>query len=127
MPLARYANQLRLLTVQTDTEMSIGAEFAMRWLDKNAPIKLSRGRSIDTVEFCKDVARAVDSHADKCRAEFDAVLRRVICEAVDDPTNSECQRIAAVDLLKSECMTFLASKISSGIDRPRRFPTNLNG
>ena len=107
--------------------MTIGHEFAMRWLDKNAPIRsLDRTPSIDTVDFCGDVAAAVDAYADECRAQFDAVLRRVFRAAMDEPGNSECVRVNAADLLKSESMTRLAYEMFGGFERPRRFPVSLH-
>ncbi|MYB25024.1 MAG: hypothetical protein F4X37_07990 [Acidimicrobiia bacterium] len=108
--------------------MSVGQEFAMRWLHKNAPFPRRRKNpDLDMVAFCGDVAAAVDTYVDKKRAEFEAVLRRTICAALDDETARADIGVSARELLESECMTFIASKVAGGpAERPRRFPVNLH-
>ena len=107
--------------------MSVGQEFALRWLHKNAPLPRRRKNlGLDEVAFCGRVARAIDAYAERKRAEFEEALQRGIVAALDDETAHEFVQVTAGDLLESECMTFVASEITSGIDRPRRFPSNRN-
>ena len=100
----------------------------MRWLYQNRPVRSPRGQQpeVDPFEFGNEVAAAVDAYADKKRAELDLVLRRVICAALDDEGRPSDVRVSAKELLESECMTFIARKVTGGFDRPRRFPTNLH-
>lgn len=107
--------------------MSIGYEFAMRWLHKNAPFPERRKNpGLDMVTFCQDVARAVDAYADRKRAELESALRRTILEALNDENVRGDMRLDAVELLESEYMTFIASKVAGGpMERPRRFPVSL--
>ena len=107
--------------------LDIGQEFALRWLNKNHPVEAPRGQNpIDTVDFCGDVANAINAYADKKRSEFEAALRRVVMGALDDVADPVDVRVSAKDLLESECMTFIAGKITKGVGRPSRFPTRLH-
>ena len=108
--------------------MSIGYEFAMRWLHKNAPSSRHRKNpDLDMVAFCEDVAAAVDTYVDKKRAELESTLRRTICAALDDEVAQVRVEVSASELLESDCMTFIASKVAGGaMERPRRFPVDLS-
>ncbi|WP_419916803.1 hypothetical protein [Candidatus Poriferisodalis sp.] len=105
----------------------IGQEWALRWLNKNHPVEAPRNQSpIDAVDYCQDVANAVNAHAVKKLAEFEAVLRRTLMDALEGETEPKCVRVSAADLLESDRMTFLGRKITHGVERPRRFPVNLH-
>ena len=99
----------------------------MRWLDKNHPVRAPKNQSpIDTVDFCQDVAKAVNAYADKKRAELEQTLKRVMMGALNDDQQFEDVRISTKELLESECMVFIVSRITAGIGRPNRVPANLN-
>ena len=79
------------------------------------------------VAFCEDVAAAVDAYVGKKRVEFESVLRRTICAALEDEAARANVQASASELLESECMTFIASRVAGGAaERPRRFPVNLH-
>lgn len=107
--------------------LDLGQEWAFRWLNKNHPVQAPRGQSsLDAVDFCQDVAKAVNAYADKKRAEFEAALKRTVMAALDGETDPVSVRVSAKELLESECMTFIASKVTAGVGRPPRFPASLD-
>ncbi len=108
--------------------MTIGQEFAIRWLNKNHPVKSPRGQQheVDPVAFCQEIAAAVDAYTEKKRTELERVLRRVVCAALDDGGARNEVRVSAKELLESECMTYIARRVTGGLARPPRFPVNLH-
>lgn len=108
-------------------DLDIGQEFAFRWMDKNHPVRApKRQNPIDAFDFCQDVAKAVNAYADKKRAELESALKQVARRALEDGTDPVDVRVSAKELLESECMTFIATKVTAGIDRPQRFPVRLH-
>ena len=108
-------------------EWDIGTEFAVRWLNKNCPVQAPKRQSpIDAVDFCGDVASAVNAYADKKRDELERTLRRVIMQALADEQEPVCVRVSAKELLESDCMRLIAQKVTVGLGRPQRFPVSLH-
>ena len=110
------------------SNLTLGTEFALRWLAHNHPIPTPRGRTpVDTVDFCGDMATAVDAYTERKQAEFEQKLRKVICGTIHDESARDDMRISGKDLLESECMVFLAKKISgTAFSPPSRFPIDLH-
>ena len=100
----------------------------MRWLYQNRPVQAPRGQQpeVDPFDFGKEVAAAVDAYADKKREELEQALRRTAREALDGNYTPVDVRVSAKGLLESECMTFIAGKVTTGMGRPSRFPVNLH-
>ena len=108
-------------------QWDIGTEFAVRWLDKNHPVRAPKRQSpLDAPDFCSDVASAVNAYAEKKRAELENTLRRVITGALSGAQEPVCVEVSAKELLESECMTFIAKKIIAGMSPVRRFPVSLH-
>lgn len=107
--------------------LTVGTEFALRWLKHNHPIATSRGRiPIDLVDFCGDIAAAVDAYAERTLAEFEQKLRKVICGTIDDEKAHDSVRISGKDLIESEGMVSLAKRVSgTAFSPPSRFPIDL--
>ena len=91
-------------------------------------MKSPRGQQpeIDPVAFCQEIAAAVDAYTEKKRTELERVLRGVVCAALDDEGTRNEVRVSAKELLESERMTYIATRVTAGLSRPPRFPVNLH-
>ena len=108
-------------------QWDIGTEFAVRWLDKNHPVRAPKHQSpIDAADFCSDVANAVNAYVEQKRSELEHTLRRVITGTLTDGQEPVCVQVSAKELLESERMRFVAQKITPGLDRAQRFPVSLH-
>ena len=65
----------------------------------------------------------MDTYAEKKRAEFEQMLRRQVIGALDNGSHGTVG-VKAKELLESECMTFIPRKVTSVLERPRRFLSN---
>ena len=107
--------------------MDVGQEFALRWMLKNRPVTTAKGQpAVDEIALCQEIATAANAYADKKRTELERVLRTVMMGVLDGTHSAETVMVCERDFLESECMAFVARKLSANaFQPPRRFPTDL--
>lgn len=108
--------------------LDIGQEFALRWAAQNHPVQAPRRKAaIDPYDFCQEVANAVNTYADKKRAELESALKRLVKNALAENNDPFDVRVSPDDLLKSQEMQIAGTRVvDSGVERARRFPVRLH-
>lgn len=105
------------------SNMTVGQQFAMQWLAKNAPLKPARGQPpVDPVERCELIAAAVDRWAEEKRQEFEDALRRVVNGVHDNADIAEPVRVTGRDLRSHSCLCLLAQQWSGNMSAVTEFP-----
>ena len=103
--------------------VTIGEEFAVRWLHKNRCADRIRHLTGDEcAELAERVAEAVDEYVEEKRRELDRVLRGVVFGSLDDGGCQECVPVRARDLVASRHLRELAKDLGGRSVPPGRSP-----
>ena len=106
--------------------VTIGEEFAVRWLHKNRCADRVRHLTGDEcAELADLVAQAVDGYVEDKKAEFDRVLRGVVFGSLENGDCQECVPVRARDLVSSRHLRELAKDFGGAFKAPRSFPLDL--